>query len=144
MDDQNLTLERRLAACLEDKKSKSVLRRLNVQYEEKIAQLEAELDKWCNWKPDDEDLADMQEQAQCRDGSYNSGLAACGVYIGGLEYRVRELEAENERLRGEPCSVCGQQPSVLIDKGHKETYWKCHGCIREDIHDALKEGADAD
>ena len=33
MDDQNLTLERRLAACLEDKKSKSVLRRLNIQLE---------------------------------------------------------------------------------------------------------------
>ena len=36
MDDQNLTLERRLAACLEREKSKSVLRRLNIQLEAKL------------------------------------------------------------------------------------------------------------
>ena len=125
--------------------SKSELRRLNIQLEaalkfkdehwsameDKIAQLEAELDKWRNWKPDSEDLADMQEQAQCRDGSYNSGLAACGVYIGGLEYRVRELEAKNQRLR-EFCLMLRE----TIAAGRVVTFQD----VDIEFLDALKEG----
>ncbi len=34
-----------------------------------------------------------------------------------------------KELEGKHCSICGQQPSVLIEG----TYWKCHECIREDI-----------
>ena len=64
-----------------------------------INQLEAELDKWRNWKPDDEDLADMQQQALARDGTYTNSLAAGHVYMRGLESRQRELEAENEKLK---------------------------------------------
>lgn len=64
-----------------------------------IAQLEAELAKWRNWKPDDENLADMQQQALARDGTYTNGLAAGHVYMRGLEARQRELETENRQLR---------------------------------------------
>ena len=45
MDDQNLTLERRLAACLEREKSKSVLRRLNIQLEAENERLQKFVDE---------------------------------------------------------------------------------------------------
>lgn len=50
---------------------------------------------------------------------------------------VALLEAKNEQLMGEPCSICGQQPSVLMDARYKGTYWKCHECIREDLYARL-------
>ena len=65
----------------------------------RVKQLEAELDKWRNWKPDDEALADMQQQALAKDGTYTNGLAAGHVYMRGLEARQRVLEAENRQLR---------------------------------------------
>lgn len=108
--------------------------------EQRVTQLNTELEKWRNWKPDDEDLADMQEQAQCRDGSYNSGLAACGVYIGGLEYRVREFEAENERLieiqKAASELAYNLNRSALYSE-MKDTYYWLRDAL--EAYDALKE-----
>lgn len=58
-----------------------------------------------------------------------------------IEFATTCLGKEQKKVKelmGEPCSICGNQPSVLIDKGHKETYWKCHDCIREDILHAIE------
>lgn len=57
----------------------------------------SERDKWRAWCPDDEDLADMKQQAQARDGSYTECLAASAIYIGALEARLRERDAAIER-----------------------------------------------
>lgn len=59
-----------------------------------ILRLLDELEKWRNWKPDDETLADMQAQAKGRDGDYKDSLAANAIYIGGLEYKVKTLDAQ--------------------------------------------------
>jgi hypothetical protein len=58
-----------------------------------------ELQKWRTWKPNDEDLRELQEQAKARDGSYTNGLAAQAAYIGALEAEVRRLENQNITFR---------------------------------------------
>ena len=58
---------------------------------------ERELSRWEAWHPDDRTLAALQQQAVSRDGSYSSGLAACGAYIVALEARLRDADAENKR-----------------------------------------------
>lgn len=60
-----------------------------------ITGLENALGKWETWKPDNEDLAALQEQARARDGSYTNGLAAQSAYIGGLEARLRSYESNS-------------------------------------------------
>ena len=96
-----------------------------------IAALTAELDKWSNWQPGDDDLRDMQTQARSRDGSYTNGRAAPDVYIGGLEARNRLLTSQIAAMidtidhafkRGEGdgnpyCSYCGDDWST-----HKCTF----------------------
>jgi hypothetical protein len=62
-------------------------------------QLEAELDTWRNWRPSNDDLAEMQRQARGRDGTYQKSLAANSVYIGALEVRIRQLEARIAKLK---------------------------------------------
>lgn len=47
---------------------------------------------------------------------------------------VAALEAQV----GEPCSVCGQQPAVLVDIKQKATYWKCGDCVLEGIEEKMK------
>ena len=96
----------------------------------KVTQLEAELDKWRNWKPNDEVLAELKEKASER------------VYIGGLESRQHQLEAENEALR-EALDHCGYDPTDCIDCGgppHNEhcRFWKLRHLGL--WADALKEG----
>lgn len=61
----------------------------------------AERDKWRAWKPDDEDLSALQSQAKSYDGTYTASLAACAVYIGALEARLRERDAAIARARDE-------------------------------------------
>ena len=68
---------------------------------EEIARLEHALEAWKNYKPDDQDLLELAQQARSRDGSYTNGLAAQCVYIGGLEAYLRQKEAEIARLRAQ-------------------------------------------
>jgi flagellar motility protein MotE (MotC chaperone) len=56
--------------------------------------LNSEIKKWEKFHPNDEDLLEMQKQAN---GS--NSLAAQSVYITVLEQRVRELRSENERIK---------------------------------------------
>ncbi len=65
----------------------------------KIAKLEAQLaasekerNKWRNYKPDNEELAECREQAKARDGTYTNGLAAGHVYMVALEAVIRQRD----------------------------------------------------
>lgn len=64
-----------------------------VQLRRENERLKAQLAKWQNWQPDDEDLCEMKQQAQGGDGTYTDSLAANAVYIGALEATVRTLKA---------------------------------------------------
>ena len=37
------------------------------------------------------------------------------------------------QLEGEPCSICGSQPALLIDAKEKATYWMCAECMFEKV-----------
>ena len=78
--------------------------------------LKAELEKWRRWIPDDEDLRDMQEQARARDGTYTNGLAAQAVYIGGLESRQHQLEAELETLKKATEALSAERAGKMADE----------------------------
>jgi hypothetical protein len=77
----------------------SCCRSAAVAAERRVAKLERELEKWCNWTPDKDTLREMAKQARSRDGSYSNGLAAQLVYIGGLSAHVRTLERELAECR---------------------------------------------
>ncbi len=50
----------------------------------------------------------------------------------------REYAAELETLKGNPCSICGTQPALLVDASEKATYWMCASCMFETIKDNMK------
>jgi len=66
--------------------------------EKTIDALAAELEKWRNWKPDDDVLRDSKAQACDSSGEVQS-LAGATVYIGGLEVALKKSVAENAKLR---------------------------------------------
>ena len=75
------------------------------EFADSVAALEAELaasekerNKWRNYMPDDEELAECKKQA-CYKGEYKDSLAANHVYIVALETRYRELETQVASLR---------------------------------------------
>ena len=39
---------------------------------------------------------------------------------------------------GEPCSIDGTQPALLVDAEEKGTYWMCASCMFETIKDKMK------
>ena len=112
------------------------------ELEQRVRQLNAELEKWRNWKPDDEDLADMQEQALARDGTYTSGLAAGHVYMRGLEARQRELEAENKRRGDAIVHACNCARPYVDESGVVCISLHPYGGLKRialEIQDALKD-----
>lgn len=66
-----------------------------------VLALADEVDRWRNWKPDDEMLAAIQEQAMDEHGDYRNSLAAASLYARALEARLRFLACEVRRLRAE-------------------------------------------
>lgn len=67
----------------------------------RFERLVRDLDKWRNWKPSDETLAELKEQAKARDGSYLSSLAVQAAYIGGLEARLQQLTEQPDNYEVE-------------------------------------------
>ena len=50
-----------------------------------------------------------------------------------LEATLRAAEQIIGILEGEPCSICGSQPALLIDAKEKATYWMCAECMLEKV-----------
>jgi hypothetical protein len=98
------------------------------ELERECVSLEAELDKWKNWKPDDETLLALQEQAKASDGTYTNGLAAQACYIGGLEYRQKELETSRDEWRRKYEALDALAEACIKEK--KPGIYQCMICHR--------------
>ena len=59
-----------------------------------------------------------------------------GATLGECEQWAEEVRLFKEyiaQLEGEPCSICGSQPALLIDAKEKATYWMCAECMLEKV-----------
>lgn len=99
-----------------------------------VERLEYELDKWRNWHPDDETLADAQRQAFNPNGDHGVNLAAMVVYVRVLEERIRRHESEAAALREQVAqretlaeAVIAYQKADADYCAHKVTCAYCSG-----------------
>jgi len=86
--------------CLECKEQIIVLEYETIEKPFTSLELRSEIDellRWRKWHPNDEDLRELKEQAEGRNGDYKESLFANSVYIGALEARLRDFEYWRER-----------------------------------------------
>ena len=70
-----------------------------IKWQAEIERLNHALDEWENYKPDDQDLFELAQQARSRDNTYTNGLATQCVYICGLEAYLRQKGSEIASLQ---------------------------------------------
>jgi uncharacterized coiled-coil DUF342 family protein len=74
-----------------------------------VTKLQAELEKWRNWKPDDQALADAKEQAG--DLSHKS---TAFIYVKVLEAKVRDLRSAIKQDERERCAdICARLAEIM-------------------------------
>ena len=96
------------------------LQKKALEWGRKAQQLEADLKKWRNWMPDDEDLKEMKLSAIKPGTSYHDSKTAGFVYTSALEARLRQTQAELETYRKNRTSILVKYLKEQLQQAQEE------------------------